>query len=196
AAFTGDYQKLKSGNVDYAKRAQALPYASLKLSVSGRTGLLVMAERAGRTAYFQAPGAETLVLRNDRLSRFVTPNWDLLLNVMGQRSAGNTKAPWHALPVGDAMTYTVMRQWRSEDGRQHADQPQARLVCNAGTTDVELPLATVALQQCTETLHWSNGERTRTTLWRDVDEYRVWQVHTVPWPGGPRIEWQVARPWW
>src|SRR5699024_9461271 len=143
AAFTGDYQKLKSGNVDYAKRAQALPYASLKLSVSGRTGLLVMAERAGRTAYFQAPGAETLVLRNDRLSRFVTPDWELLLNVMGQRSAGNTKAPWHALPVGDAMTYTVMRQWRSEDGRQHADQPQARLVCNAGTTDVELPLATV-----------------------------------------------------
>ncbi|WP_416137227.1 hypothetical protein ACM26W_12005 [Halomonas sp. HK25] len=100
--------------------------------------------------------------------------------------------PWRQAEPAD---YRVERRWQPRDGLPRQLAARGSLRCDAAQP-VELPLGTRALERCEERLEWDDGSRTRSTLWRDAETRRLWAVQTRPWPGGPRIEWQVARAWW
>lgn len=190
------------GSADVSQHAAELPYASLDVSINGQGGLIVLARMSGAKTYFQAATMETIVLRHGYLAQTAGLDADLLmtrLRVMDSEQAlgaDNVQPPWQRAVAGQPLIYTVQRQWRTRDGVVHAASAQATLRCQQDPASVELPLATLSLQRCNETLVWGNGARTHSVLWREPDEHMLWRVSTVPWPGGPELAWSVARPWW
>lgn len=195
------FGELLPGRPDVSDYASQLPYASLDISINGRGGLIVLAEYSGAQAYFQASSRETIVLRHGYLVQTAGLDANLLMTrLLGDEEATATTAdympPWQRAEAGQPMTYTVQRQWRDEDGVLHAGTAAATLKCDEQAIPVELPLATVDLQRCDETLVWADGAETHSVLWRDPQERMLWRVSTVPWPGGPEVAWRVARPWW
>lgn len=185
---------LLPGAPNVSKYASQLPYASLDISINGRGGLIVLAERAGAQTYFQASSRETIVLWHGYLARTAGLDNNLLMTRL--EGAGQRMPPWQQAEAGQPVTYTVQRQWRGENGVLHAGTATATLSCRAQAVPVELPLATVDLQRCDETLAWAGGTKTHSVLWRDPKERMLWRVSMVPWPGGPEVAWRVARPWW
>lgn len=187
---------LLPGASDVSQRAAELPYASIDFHIAGRGGLLVLAEYAGDVAYFQSASRETVVLENGYLDHTAGLATDLLMTRFRRTDGVLSSAPWQAAEAGQPFTYVVQRQWQRAGSMPYTDAAQATLVCEEHTTPVELPLTTLSLQRCRETLVWSGGAETWSTLWRSPENHRLWAMTTVPWPGAPEIEWQVARPWW
>ncbi len=188
---------LLPGGSDVAERAATVPFASIDFRINDRGGLLVLAERQRALTYWQSAGRETIVLENGYLDHTAGLATDLMMTRfrVGQGMLPDT-SPWRAAQAGEPFTYVVQRQWQSAGGMPHTDTAQATLVCETQSISVELPLTTLSLQRCNETLVWSGGARTYSTLWRSPQTHRLWAMATVPWPGAPSIEWQVARPWW
>ena len=192
---------LKGTEKHAAERARQLPYASLDLSIDGRGGLIVMAREAGPRTYFQSATRDVIGLKHGYLAQTAGLKANLLLTRLRYddgtpETAANYVPPWQRVDAGGPIAYQVQRQWRDGEGMVHTDTAQAMLACDANAADVELPLATIKLQRCRETLTWASGETTQSTLWRDPDERMLWRVQTVAWPNGPEIAWRVARPWW
>lgn len=181
---------------DVSQRAAALPYASIDLAINGRGGLLVLAEISDGHTYFQTATYSAIVLENGYLDQTAGLPANLLMTRIYRADNSLEQPPWRLASAGEPFEYLVQRQWRDAEGDLHADQAHATLLCKPELTKRELPLVTLALQRCRETLVWSNGATTVSILWRDPDNHRLWAVHTVPWPGAPVFEWQVARRWW
>lgn len=196
SALRGTLQTLVPLPQDVSQRAAELPYASIDLAINGHGGLLVLAELSDGNAYFQSASREVIVIQNGYLDQTAGLPANLLMTRVYRAEGSLAMPPWRAARPGVPFKYLVQRLWRSADGTLHADQAQATLVCETRLTSVELPLATLALQRCLEILVWSSGARTQSTLWRHPESHRLWAARTVPWPGGPVFEWQVARPWW
>ena len=72
---------------------------------------------------------------------------------------------------------------------------QARWECSAATP-VELPLRTEELERCEETIQWEGFGKQVNVFHVSPDSRRVWAGETWQWPGGPALNWRVARPWW
>lgn len=183
---------------DVSEYAGSIPYASLDVSVNGRGGLIVLAEVSGSQTYFQSAAHEAVVLRHGYLVQTAGLDANLQMTRLRSDAARVDKQviPWQQAQAGEPITYIVQREWRDAEGVPHAGVATATLKCRRQAVPVELPLATLPLQRCDETLVWASGEKTRSVLWRDPEERMLWQVHTVPWPGGPEVAWRVARPWW
>lgn len=169
---------------DAAERAEALPYASLVVTSEGNDALMVMAHRSGdngRDTYWQAGDRATLHLR-DGLP-MTSAGFDAAL--LGQ---------WRDA-TGDAGRYRLHAHWRDGDGTEHLATANASLECDSPRS-LALPLTTLDLERCTERLSWQGGGRTVNRLWRDPVSRRIWAGDVTAWPGGQRLRWQVARPWW
>lgn len=185
------------GDIDVSQQAQKIQYATIALTLNGRGGLLVLAQQQPGLTYWQSSQAETVVLGRGYLVSTAGLDHDLLSTEL----SGLGEAPSLAGPfigsLDTTRTYKIMRQWQyGEDNRTRTGRADATLTCASGTESVQLPLADLSLRQCSETLHWENGATTRSTYWIDPKDNRIWKARTRPWPGGPTVAWQVARPWW
>lgn len=185
------------GDEDVSKQAAEISYASIKLRVAGSGGLLVLSEKSGGVTFWQSSGSQTIVLKNGYLDATRGLPSDLEMTRVSAQSSPATRSasPWMA-NTKIPLTYTVTRSWSTSDGRTRSDRATARLECRDQPERVELPLVTLPLQRCEETLRWDGGGSTVSTIWRNPDDNRIWAVDTVPWPGAQEIAWSVARPWW
>lgn len=184
-----------SGEKPLLTQAQRLPYASLMIETESLQGLVVLGAEAGETTIWPAGNATSLALHQDGLQATAGLSRDLLsLHYMDAEAPGITLEPnpwrWPEPPA-----YRVMSRWQAHDGTQHAAEARGVLRCGA-PAPTSLPLGSLPLQACHETLYWSSGEVSHSTLWRDPESLRLWAVELSPWPQGSTIGWQVARPWW
>lgn len=170
---------------DLAAQAEALSYATLIADTRGNQALLVMAHRAGeqgRDTYWQAGDRATLHLR-DGVPASTSGFEELLLG------------RWHSAEANSGH-YRVHAHWRDADGQEWQDVATARLTCESAQP-VDLPLTRLTLERCTERLDWkSSNTHSRGEYWREPGSLRIWGGDMALWPDGPRLRWQVARPWW
>ncbi|MGR2736906.1 YjbF family lipoprotein [Billgrantia sp. Q4P2] len=171
--------------VDLAEQAEALPYASLVAQNQGNRALLIMAHRTGengRDTYWQAGDRATLHLRNGVPTS--TAGFEEIL--LGRWLSADSNSE----------RYRVHVHWRDASGQEWQDVATARLSCESARP-VELPLTRLALERCTERLDWeSSNTHSRGVYWREPGSLRIWGGDMALWPDGPRLRWQVARPWW
>jgi hypothetical protein len=177
------------------KRARELPFASLSLDTGDRSGLVVLGSLAGPTSLWPTGNRGLVSLHHEQLQATAGLPADLLgsrYTPLDAAQASPDFAPWReAQPPG----FRVTRSWQTDDGLLRHLSASGTLRCGS-LRSVDLPLDTRQLQACQETLDWQDGSTTQSTLWRDPDDYRLWAAEVTAWPKGPRIEWQVARPWW
>ena len=181
---------LPGGGPDAGAEAKKISYASLELHVARRGGLLVLAEQGGHVTFWQTSRRESIELRDGYLA---STNGFAPELTMTQINAPAGNAPWM---TADPPAYTLVRSWISTDGSRHTEQARAALTCANGVEPVKLPLATLELQKCRETLDWAQGATTASVYWRHPGDHHIWAAQVVPWPGAPEYDWKVARPWW
>lgn len=178
---------------DVAARAEAISYASIKLTVDGRGGLMVMSRASDSLTYWQTAKRQTFVLNNGNLSHTAGLSRDVLSTrlVLGRLDA----LPWR---VADErpVSYELVRTWQTGAGEVVQARGRAKLVCQSDLESVELPLITLDLRRCEESVTWPAGTTTDSTLWLGKDSGRIWAARVQPVPDGDVYEWQVARPWW
>ncbi|MBB3331012.1 hypothetical protein BDK63_001891 [Halomonas campaniensis] len=188
-------QGLLPGDDPAAERAAAIPFASLALDAGDRRGLVVMGAQAGDTTLWPTGSGGLITLHREGLQATAGLPRDLL-DTRYRPLEGDAPAaghvPWHEATPGE---FRLERNWQEADGTVVRLSARGRLACRAPEPR-ELPLASLALQRCEQRLTWDDGRVTTGTLWREAESRRLWAVAETPWPGGPRIEWEVARPWW
>lgn len=178
----------------HREQARKLPYASLLVNAYGNQSLLVLAYQAGEpddaTTLWQARDQGTLTLTGGRLFSTAGFGQDLLSLTRDRiDSTGETSA---ATAGG---RYRVISHWQEADGADHRAQGLASWQCHTPES-VSLPLTTLVLERCEETVDWQRAGVSHNTLWRDPETQRPWAGTETPWPGADPIAWQVARPWW
>ena len=188
-------QDLLPGGDQAGERAEALPYASLALDAGDRRGLVVMGAQAGDTTLWPTGSRGLITLYREGLQATAGLPRDLLDTRYWpiERDAPQTGyVPWREAAPG---AFRVERSWQEADGSVARLAAEGRLSCSPPEPR-ELPLVNLALQRCEQRLAWEGGRITTGTLWREAKSRRLWAVEETPWPGGPQIEWEVARPWW
>jgi len=176
---------------DLSARAAEIPFASLVLEADDRRGLVVLGALAEPESYWPTGNRGLVTLRHEGLHATAGLGADLL-DTRFTLPEGGTEAPWRLqAPVAFGLT----RNWQREDGLTEQMSAEGTLACSAPAPRA-LPLATLTLEACKMTLRWENGRTTRGELWRDPQTRRVWAANEQAWPGGPRLQWEVARPWW
>lgn len=186
------------GGADVSAQAKKIEFATIDVSLDGRGGLLVLARQQPGVTYFQSSQAEIVVLSRGYLSSTAGLQNNLEMTRLDglDSAAGSTATPF----AGDLSTvrrYTVTRRWTaSDDKRSTTRTADAVLRCDTDTQSIKLPLATLPLVACKETLDWAGGGQTHSTYWIDPHDNRIWKARTEPWPGAPTFAWEVARPWW
>lgn len=176
------------------KQAAAIPYASVKLSVGRAGGLLILAEQTEQLTFWQSSKRETIVFRNG----YLNATRGLASNLLSSRMVsadGAPISPWNNVDNAP-VHYRVERSWEDADGKRHAVRARASFVCADKKESVKLPLTTLDLTRCVESLDWDGGKQTRSVVWQDLETHRIWAADAVAWPGGLRVTWKVARPWW
>lgn len=183
-----------AGDEDISAQAEATEYASLDLEVNGNGGLIILAEQAGDTTYWQFADSSTVTMQDGYLKSTAGLEEDLIDTRISDAGDNDGQGlPWRTL--SGRTVYRVSREWKTADGYVHQGQAEATLACEPGTSDVALPLMTRALQVCHETLTWDDGAVTTSTFWRSPEDGRLWAAETQPWPEAPAFEWRIARPW-
>lgn len=190
-------QALLPGREDDAlqARAEQLPFASIMLKSEDLEGLVVLGAVSGDSTFWPAGNRMSLALYQDGLQATAGMPRDLLsLHYTAAEAHGGALEPypwrWPAPP-----TYRVESRWQARDGTLFAAEARGELRCGEAAP-TRLPLGSLPLQTCHETLYWSTGEVSHSSLWRDPESLRLWAAELTPWPQGPTIGWQVARPWW
>ncbi len=176
-------------------RARELPFASISLDAGDRSGLVVLGSLVGPFSFWPTGDGGMVAFRHEQLQA----TGGLLADLLGSHYTplapspdSSDFAPWREPAPPD---FRVTRSWQTEEGLVHHLSATGNLSC-ATPRYHDLPLERRLLQPCQETLHWQNGSTTHSTLWRDPEDFRLWAAEVIAWPQGPRIEWQVARPWW
>lgn len=181
----------------YTERAAAIPFASLMVKLQDRSGLVVLGGVSGSDTFWPTGNQGLISLRHDGLQATAGLREDLLdtrYRLLGSQddSSPSALAPWrHASPPA----FEIIRTWQDAEGLMHSLSANGELRC-AATQEYSLPLAELMLEPCTMTLDWHDGSTTHATLWREPESYRLWAAEERPWPGGPKIRWEVARQWW
>jgi len=186
-----------------AERAEAIPYASLALDAGDRSGLVVMGAQAGDTtlwptgnrgliALYREGLQATAGLPRDLLESHYRPAEHAATDEALEQDSEASYVPWRS---AEPAAFHLSRSWQEADGSVARLSARGQLDCHAPEFS-DLPIASLPLQRCEQRLAWDDGSVTTGTLWRDPESYRLWAVEETPWPGGPVIEWEVARPWW
>ena len=191
AALLGNLNVGKTADV--TQRAEAISSASIKLTVDGRGGLMVLSHASDNLTYWQTAKRQTFVLNHGNLDHTAGLSRDILNTrmVAGQRES----LPWR-LADEQPIHYELARTWRNRSGEIIQARGRAQLVCKPGLESVPLPLVTLDLRRCEESVIWPSGTTTESTLWLGKDSGRIWAARVQPVPDGDVYEWQVARPWW
>nr|WP_300999454.1 YjbF family lipoprotein [Halomonas sp.] len=170
---------------DVRVQAEALPYASLVARKESNRALLIMAHRTGahgQDTFWQAGDRTTLHLRDGMPAS--TSGFDAVL--LGR---------WHSSSEGQAR-YRVHAHWQDRDGQEWQDEALATVTCEP-PAPVDMPLTRLTLERCLERLEWiGSNTTTRGKFWREPGTPWIWGGDMTLWPQGPRLQWQVARPWW
>ncbi|MCL7939473.1 YjbF family lipoprotein [Halomonas sp. ATCH28] len=178
-----------------AERAASLEYASLSLDTGDRKGLVALGAVAGPATYWPTGNNGMLVLYHDGLQATAGLQQDLLetryRSLDGAAGGASDFVPWQQDTPGN---FRMERHWQGSDGLPNRLAARGSLTCGESQPR-QLPLGERQLQRCDMQLVWEDGQRTRSTLWRDAETLRLWAADTTPWPGGPRIRWEVARGW-
>jgi len=188
-------QGLLPGNDPAAERAAALPYASLMLDAGDRRGLVVMGAQAGDTTLWPTGNRGLITLHQEGLQATAGLPQDLLDTrywPAGADASTSSYVPWRA-PAPE--TFRMERSWQEAGKAVTRRSAEGRMRCRAAEPR-ELALASLALERCEQHLTWDDGRVTTATLWREPESRRLWAVAETAWPSGPRITWEVARPWW
>jgi len=188
-------QGLLPGDDPAIERAAALPYASLMLDAGDRRGLVVMGAQAGDTTLWPTGHRGLITLYHEGLQATAGLPLDLL-DTRYRPAGGNTSTtgyvPWRdATPA----SFRVERSWQAADGTVTHLSARGQLACQAPESR-QLPRANLPLERCEQQLAWDDGRETTSILWREPESRRLWAVAETAWPDGPRIAWEVARPWW
>lgn len=176
------------------QQAESIPYASLALETPDRSGLVVLGAAAGAATYWPTGNHGLITLFHDGVQATEGLPQDLL-ETRYYPAGGEADAdyvPWQTPPPED---FRLVRRWEGKDGLPRQMTASGRLTCEAARPHA-LPLGERSLQPCAMRLEWQDGKTTRASLWRDPETLRLWAVDSTPWPGGPRIRWEVARAWW
>ncbi|MCE8014823.1 YjbF family lipoprotein [Halomonas sp. MCCC 1A17488] len=168
-------------------QAAEIPYATLALRMGDLQGLAVMGTRAGDHSYWPLADGVLLALHAGGLYATSGLAQDLLATHYPE-----TPPPWQ---LDTPARFVLVRHWQDSEGQLVRGVAQGTLACAAAEA-TELPLGDRPLERCTQQLRWEHGPSQNATLWRDPQERRLWAVDERPWPGAPRIRWQVARHWW
>ncbi|MWJ28481.1 YjbF family lipoprotein [Halomonas sp. ZH2S] len=194
-------KSLLPGDAGHVQQASEIAFASLVVDTGDRSGVLVLGALGGSTTFWPTGNNGMLSLYHEGLQATAGLPEDLLTtrympfqaSKMPQANkAATAYVPWQqATPL----EYRLERLWEDSDGLTRALGADARLSC-ATPKVVTLPLGEQRVEVCTAQRHWDDGSRSRATLWRDSQSRRLWAVDEVAWPDGPRIQWEVARPWW
>jgi hypothetical protein len=188
-------QGLLPGDDPAAERATALPYASLVLDTGDRRGLVVMGAQAGDTSLWPTGNRGLITLHQEGLQATAGLPRDLLDTrywPTGGDASTSSYVPWRETAPE---TFRMERSWQETGGAVARLSAEGRLECLA-LEPRELTLASLGLERCEQHLTWDDGRVTTATLWREPVSRRLWAVAETAWPGGPRIAWEVARPWW
>jgi hypothetical protein len=175
---------------DFSGRAADLPYASMELTAGHSSALVVLAYIQGddpEYTYWQSSNRVTFQFRDGR--PFATAGLEGRLLSLERLENGPPT------PQSDADTYRVRAHWVDPQDQEHVAVGEAHWAC-AAPASVELPLRTLELRRCEETIRWEGFGRQVNVFHLSPDSQRVWAGETRQWPGGPALNWQVARPWW
>jgi hypothetical protein len=176
------------------EQAEAISFASLVADTGDRSGLMVLGAVGGPSTFWPTGNNGLLSLYHDGLQATAGLREDVLTTryLPAKGEGPEDYVPWRQeTPVA----YRLERLWEDQDGLTRALGANARLTCDAPGA-LELPLGVQQVERCVAQRQWDDGRRTQATLWRDPNTRRLWAVDETAWPGGPRIHWEVARPWW
>lgn len=190
---------LLPGGASSTQQASAISFASLMIDTGDREGLLVLGAMGGPATFWPTGNNGMVSLYHGGLQATAGLPEDLLttryfpkVEPGATSPEASSYVPWQqTAPV----EYRLERLWQDSDGLTRALSATARLTCEAPAV-VAYPLGEQQVEACTSQRYWDDGSRTRATLWRDAHSKHLWAVEEVPWPNGPRIQWEVARPWW
>ena len=182
-----------------AEQAASTRYASIDLQVNGTGGLLVLAEQAPGMTYWVTGQKQVVVFKSGYLAStsglkrdLINSEYDPPLDEFGASAASNQAT---RLQAGNH-AHQLVRTWQTDNGGRKSARGRATISCDSDTHRVTLPLATLPLEKCRESVQWRTGERTASVYWRDPKTHRIWAAEVVAWPDGPKVAWDVARPWW
>ncbi|MCE8025753.1 YjbF family lipoprotein [Billgrantia aerodenitrificans] len=168
-------------------QAAEIPYASLSLRMGGMQGLAVMGAQVGGHSYWPLADGMMLALHGGGLYATSGLEQDLMAT-----HYPDSILPWQ---LETPARFQLVRHWRNAEGELERGVAQGTLEC-AEAEPTRLPLGERLLQRCVQHLQWQHGPSQRSKLWRDPHDFTLWAVDERPWPGAPRIHWQVARHWW
>lgn len=191
----GTLKRIVVGTPDVSNRAAETPYASIRFSRDDSGALLVLAEQAGSTTFWQSTSRQTVVLNGGYPDHTSGLGAELLATRVRPESDATRRQLWRQ-SLTAVTTYTVARSWRDATGDVHAGRAEAKLQCASESRSRTLPLTTIVLRKCWQHLAWKGHDATQSTLWIAPDSGRIWAYRGQPWPGSGTFAYQVARPWW
>ncbi len=174
-----------------ASRAAEIPFATLALEADDRSGLVVLGALAEPESFWPTGNRGLVTLRHEGLHATAGLTADLL-DTRYSRHGEEADAPWR---LSAPARFSVTRTWQHENGLTEQMSAEGTLECFE-PEPYPLPLATLTLEPCNMALRWENKQTTRGRVWRDPETRRLWAAEEQAWPDGPRLSWEVARPWW
>lgn len=187
------------GGDDLAGRAAEITFASLALEADDRRGLVVLGALAKPESYWPTGNRGLVTLRHEGLHATAGLAADLLdtrysldQGEAESEAEREAEAPWQ---LATPARFSVTRTWQHANGLTEQMSAEGTLEC-VEPEPYDLPLATLALEPCHMALRWESGQTTQGRVWRDPHTRRVWAAEEQAWPDGPKLSWEVARPWW
>lgn len=182
------------------REAENTSAASLKLDITGRSGLAILGAQSGDMTFWAFGSRRLVSLYQGGIQSSSGFEADLLATryfldtTAPDEMADNGDVPWQ---TGNYARYQLERHWIDDEGNAIAMRADGEMSCQKTTQTFNLVLARdIELQPCSVNYTWQNGQTTQAQWWRTPQTARIWKASEQLWPDGPEASWEVARPWW